>query len=117
MASGAMFANLHMFADSSFFDSHPYVYIYGENRKLTYKIVSASSYDNRHIINTFDFRDDDVFKSWLDNAKNPHSMYRNVRSGIELNMDSKMIVLSTCLNSGSGRYLVQGVLVKDEHTD
>lgn len=117
MASGAMFANLHRFADKSFFDSHPYIYVYGVNRKLTYKIVSAFAYDNRHIMNSYDFNNDEVFEDWLKNAQNPHSTMKNVRDGIELNTDSKMIVLSTCLNSGSGRYLVQGVLVKDEHTE
>lgn len=116
MASGAMFATLHYFSDRSFFDSHPYIYIFGKNRKLVYQVVSASSYDNRHILNSFDFKKDDVFKSWLDNAQHPHSVSSNVRSGIKLNTNSKMIVLSTCPNGGSGRYLVQGVLVKDEHT-
>ena len=34
----------------------------------------------------------------------------------ELTTDDKILVLSTCLNSGDGRYLVQGVLKKDEPT-
>lgn len=117
MASGAMFANLHYFSGASFFDSHPYIYVYGENRKLVYQVVSAFAYDNRHIMNSFDFTDDKVFEDWLEMTKNPHSTIKNVRDGIELNLDSKMLVLSTCLNSGSGRYLVQGVLVRDEHTE
>ncbi|HCA05261.1 MAG TPA: class B sortase [Ruminococcaceae bacterium] len=116
MLSGAMFADLHKFSDSSFFDSHPYIYVFAENRRLIYKIISASSYDNRHILNSFDFKNNKVFKDWLDNAQHPHSMYSKVRDGIELNLNSKILVLSTCLNSGSGRYLVQGVLVQDEHT-
>ena len=116
MASGAMFANLHKFEDKSFFDSHPYIYIYGENRKLVYQVVSAYAYDDIHILNSYDFSDDKVFKSWLEDAKNPHSMNSNVRSGVQLDLKSKMLVLSTCPNNSSGRFLVQGVLVKDEQT-
>lgn len=117
MASGAMFANLHYFSGRSFFDSHPYIYVYGENRKLVYKVVSAFAYDDKHIMNSFDFTNDKVFEDWLTMSKNPHSTMKNVRDDVELDLNSKMIVLSTCLNSGSGRYLVQGVLVRDEHTE
>lgn len=117
MASGAMFAHLHRFSDKSFFDSHPYIYIYTEDSRRTYKIVSSHSYDDLHILNAFDFTKDDVFQAWIEQAKNPHSLYCNVRKDVDLNLDSKMIVLSTCLNSGSGRYLVEGVLIDNEQTE
>ncbi len=116
MANGSMFATLHRFRDEDFFDSHKYIYIYTENRKLTYEIVSAFEYDDRHIINSFDFSNDEVFADYLEMIMNPRSLSANVREGIELNIDDKILVLSTCLNSGEGRYLVQGVLVKDEQT-
>lgn len=115
MASGAMFANLHYFEDKSFFDSHPYIYIYADKRNLVYQVVSAFSYDSKHILNSYNFNDDKVYQSWLDQAKNPHSLYSNVRKDVSLDLNSKMIVLSTC--GGTGRYLVQGVLVRDERAE
>lgn len=114
MANGSMFANLFYFMDDDFFDSHRYFYIFTEDRKLTYEVVSAFEYDNRHILNSFDFKDDAVFQSWLDNAKNPHSLYSKVRDSVKLDLNSKMLVLSTCTDTGDNRFLVQGVLVKDE---
>lgn len=116
MANGSMFANLFYFMDDDFFDSHRYFYVFTEDRKLTYEVVSAFEYDNRHILNSFDFKDDAVFQSWLDNAKNPHSLYSKVRDSVKLDLNSKMLVLSTCTDTGDNRFLVQGVLVKDEKT-
>lgn len=114
MANGSMFANLHRFADSNYFETHDKIYIYTAERKLTYKIVSAFIYDDRHIMNSFDFTDDEQFQNYLDTIQNPRSVNKNVRSGTELSLDDKILTLSTCLNSGEGRYLVNGVLIYDE---
>lgn len=116
MADGSMFANLHRFKDKDFFDENKYFYIYTEDRKLTYEIVSAFVYDDRHIMNTFDFSDDKVFEDYLAMIKNPRSVSSNVRDEVSLDINDKIVVLSTCLNSGDGRYLVQGVLINDEQT-
>ena len=116
MADGSMFANLHKFRDKDFFDKNKYLYIYTESRKLTYEVVSAFVYDDRHIMNSFDFSDDKVFKDYLDMISNPRSVSSNTREGVNLDIDDNIVVLSTCLNSGEGRYLVQGVLINDEQT-
>ena len=93
------------------------MYVYTENRKLTYEIVSAFVYDDRHIMNSFNFLDDAVYAEWQQEALNPRSVSSNVRKDIQLTKNDKMLVLSTCLNGGGeGRYLVQGVLRKDEQT-
>ena len=113
----SMFAGLHKYEDKTFFDENPYFYIYTPGHKLTYEVASALIYDDRHIMNSFDFKDDAVFQDWLDQAKNPRSLNSNVRDSVNLGLDSKLVVLSTCLNYGDGRYLVQGVLVSDEKTE
>ncbi len=117
MLDGSMFATLHRFEDKDFFDENKYIYVYQQNRKLTYEIVSAYNYDSRHLMNSFNFNDDKVFEDYIESVKNPHSVVFNVRSDVELTLDSKLITLSTCLNGNDdGRYLVQGVLIKDEPT-
>ena len=117
MADGSMFADLHKFENSEFFSKNKNIFVYTKGHKLTYVIVSAFVYDDRHIMNSFDFSDDKVFSDYLEMIENPRSVSKNVREGLELTVDDKMIVLSTCLNSGNGRYLVQGVLVNDEKTE
>ena len=57
-----------------------------------------------------------VFKDYLDMISNPRSVSSNTREGVNLDIDDNIVVLSTCLNSGEGRYLVQGVLINDEQT-
>lgn len=115
--SGGMFTNLHYFEDADFFKENAYFYIYTPTRKLTYSIVSAYKYDDRHILNSFDFSDEQVRREYFDYVLNPKAMLRNVREDAVLETDDKLVVLSTCLTGGySGRYLVNGVLVNDEQT-
>lgn len=116
MRDGSMFADLHKFESKDFFDKHDTFYIYTPDRKLTYKIISAFVYDDRHIMNSFDFSDEKVLADFQQMLLNPRSTNRNVRSGIELDTDDKIVILSTCLNSGEGRYLLQGVMINDEPT-
>ena len=118
MANGSMFAHLHKFGNSDFFKKHKKFYIYTDTRKLTYQIVSSYVYDSRHIMNSFNFADNDVFEEYLNFIQNPRSATRNTREKLDhpLTVDDRVVTLSTCLNSGDGRYLLQGVLTKDELT-
>lgn len=70
-------------------------------------------------MNSFNFRDDDVYKEFLSMIQNPNSAVKNVRMPEkELTTDSKIVVLSTCItNQKSNRYLVCGVLINDEKTN
>ncbi len=115
--SDIMFVTLHRFEDKTFFDKHKYMYIYTEDSKKTYEIYSAFRYDNRHIMNSFDFTNVSTLMSFQQTTINPSTTMRNVRDGANLKSTDKIIVLSTCLNNdNSGKYLVCGVLVKDEAT-
>ncbi len=118
MKNGSMFATLHKFEDKEFFKKHKYFYIYTPERKLTYEIVSAHNYDDRHIMNSFNFSENKVFKDYLKMIQNPRSTIKNVRNKLDhkLTVNDKVVTLSTCLNSGQGRFLVQGVQIKNELT-
>ncbi len=115
-----MFTTLHNFEDSDFFDSHEYFYIYMPQRKLTYQIISAFKYDDRHIMNSFNFYDENDLSNFQAEITNPSSALKNVRTNLDttIDKDSKIVVLSTCItNQKSNRFLVCGVLVKDEKTN
>ena len=67
-----MFRDLHKFRnDETFFDKNKYIYVYTPGHILTYEICAAYRYDNRHILNSFDFSDSEVFKEYLETVKNP----------------------------------------------
>ena len=115
--TGGMFTNLHYFEDKDFFDKNEYMYIYTPGHLLTYRIVSAYKYDDRHSLNTIDFSDADVISEYFNYVMNPSSLTKNVRDGVVLDDKDRLLVLSTCLTYGyKGRYLVNGVLISDENT-
>lgn len=113
MLNGSMFTTLHKFSDEEFFNTHTTCFVQTEDYLYTYLIYAAYVYDNRHILNSFNFADVDVRLEYFRSTLNPRTTSGLVREGIELDKDSKILTLSTC-NSGLGkntRYLVQGVLV------
>lgn len=117
MKNGTMFASLHKFSDASFFNKHEYMYVYLRGRKLTYKIYAAYEYDDRHILNSFDFDNPEIVQSYFDSTLQPATMNCNVRNGISLSETDRILTLSTCTDDNkNARFLVQGVLYKDEPT-
>ncbi len=118
--NASMFTTLHKFEKSEFFNKHDKFYIYTPDSKLTYQIISAFKYDDRHIMGSFDFQNNAVFDEFIKMIENPDSTNKNVRSALdkELTLDDNIVVLSTCItNQKSNRYLVCGVLIKDEKTN
>ena len=98
---------------------NPYFYIYTPTSRLKYQIVSAFKYDDRHIMNSFNFQNNGTFEEFIKMIKNPQSTNKNVRSKLDkdITIDDNIVVLSTCVtNQKSNRYLVCGVLVDDEKT-
>lgn len=114
------FTTLHNFEDEDTFNENEYFTIYQPHRKLTYQIISAFKYDDRHIMNSFNFLDDKIYSDFLEMIQNPTSANKNVRTDLDktITTDDKIVILSTCVtNQKNNRYLVCGVLVNDEKTN
>ena len=117
--SDKMFASLHNFDKGEFFDEHEYFYIYTPTSKKTYEIYSVFKYDNRHIMNSFDFQENEVFLDFVNMTRNPDSTLKYTRDSYAepFTLDSKFVILSTCVwHQNSNRFLVCGVLINDEKT-
>ncbi len=113
---GDMFSELLYFRDKKFFEENDLIYIYLPGHILVYRIISAHAYDKRHIMNSYDFSDRNTLLDFQQTLLSPASLESNVRHGIALDEDSKIIVLSTCIEAKStaaARFLVNGVLIKD----
>ena len=117
MKNGSMFAALHKFRNKEFFDENQYMYVYTPGHILKYRIYSAYVYDNRHILNSFDFSDEKEYQAFLDQSLNPMSMTKQVRKGAKVTTKDRIITLSTCTSNNRERYLVQGVLIDDQPTN
>jgi len=116
MANGSMFAAIRQYRKTSFFNKNQYIYIYTPGHILTYHVYSAFIYDNRHILNSFNFMDPEEYGAFLEQTLNPASMSRQVRKGVEVTTDDRIITLSTCTGNSWERYLVEGVLISDQPT-
>ncbi len=114
---GTMFYQLHKFRDENFFKKNKNIVIYAPQRKLTYEIYSAFEYDNRHIMNSFNFDKEEDFVTFINTTLYPVTLAKNVRENATFTTSDKMLVLSTCIkNKENSRYLVVGKLIKDEKT-
>lgn len=115
MKNGTMFAGLHRFEDSEYFEEHPYVYIYTEERLYVYEIFAAYESGNEHILYNNDFTDRDVFLKYLAKIFTDRTMNGNVRDEVEVSAGNRIITLSTCVaNRADRRYLLQGVLLEED---
>lgn len=115
MKNGSMFQNLHNYQDRDFFDNNRDVIIYTPDAIRHYKIFAAYLYDNRHILESFDFSDPWVYKQYLNQIFSIRDMNSFIDTDTEVGVEDKIITLSTCYGTQHDvRYLVQAVLVSIE---
>ena len=111
MKNGSMFKGLHKYKDKQFLLDNPDIYIYQKDRVLKYKIFAAYVYDNRHLMLSFDFEDENIFRNYLNNVLTKRDMSSNINTNVDVTASDKIITLSTCNNNDAQRYLVQAVLI------
>lgn len=112
MLNGSMFASLHNFENEDFFNKNNTIFVYTKDKLLTYLVYAAYTYDDRHILYSFNMNNEAALKSYQETTLDPRAVDARVRKGVTLDKDSKILTLSTCTNGGGEtRYLVQGVLV------
>lgn len=116
MLNGSMFGQLKKFRNKDFFDSTRKIFIYTPGHILEYEIISAFVYDDRHIMNSFNFKVENECQEFFDTVINPKSLTKQVLEGATLTTDDNIITLSTCTSNDSERYLVVGKLVSDTKT-
>lgn len=111
MKNGTMFAGLHQFEDKGFFDGHEKVLIYTPEKSYEYTIFAAYVYDDRHLLYSFDFANEDVYASYLETIQSMRDLSANLRSDVSVTKENKIITLATCMaNQPDKRLLVQAVL-------
>ncbi len=115
MKNGSMFANLHKFEDAEFFEEHPYVYIYTEDRLLVYQIFASYEFSNTHLMLGYDMKSEAGISNYLEEVEDVRDMGRNIREELFPDSGKRIITLSTCIKSKpQSRYLVQGVLLNED---
>ncbi len=105
------FGGLHQYQDRDFFDSHRQINIYLGDRKLTWKIFAAYTYDDRHLIKIYDFWDKDIFDAYLKDVFSIRAMDAYLDDSMEVTAEDQILTLSTGVTGQDDkRYLVQAKL-------
>lgn len=109
MKSGSMFGKLEKYAKKSFYEKHPYFYIYtpdGKEHKyqvFSAGVVKATSDAYKKFYNT-----EDEFKEYIKKAKEES----NYQTDAVVTEKSRIVSLSTCtVDSNEDRFLLRGVKV------
>lgn len=111
MRNGTMFTDLHKFRDAEFFSENDIVYIYTPQKQFTYKIFAAYLYDDRHLMNSFDFSDQEIYADYLSELQAMDSEDINIRKEIQVTDADKIITLITCIREQTEkRVYVQAML-------
>lgn len=113
MKNGTMFGSLKKYRNKEFFEENEYINVYMPGRILKYKIFAAYTFDDRHILMSFNFDDETERKLYLDTINSVRNVNANFSEDVKVTTDDKIITLSTCTSKDDERFLVQGVLVYD----
>lgn len=118
MNDGSMFASLHYFEDSQFFQEHPYIYIYTPEYTLVYQVFAAYEFTDVHLLLSYTMNDYDSFALYLDQVLSLDGLHVNINRDMEVTADDRVITLSTCMDvrKSDNRYLVQAKLSAVEKT-
>lgn len=106
MKDGSMFKHLHKFKDQAFFDAHDTVTIYTETAIKTYRIFAVVAYDNRHILYTYDNDDIEDRQAFIQSLYDVRSFTKLFREGMEIDENSKLITMSTCITGQPDKRLI-----------
>lgn len=113
MSDGSMFASLHFYEDSVFFEEHPYFYIYTEEKILVYQVFGAYEFNGAHLLLGFDISTPESFERFVKNLFQAEGLNNHFNKNLEAELDaeSHILTLSTCIRGkDSKRWLVTAVL-------
>lgn len=114
MRNGSMFAGLHEYSDADYMAKHNEITVYTPEHILTYRVFAAVVYDNRHILNTINFREPTEFQAYLDSLKNARNMSNAYDDTVNVTTDDRLLTLSTCNSNSEQRFILEAVLINEE---
>lgn len=112
-----MFTELHKFENKDFFEEYNEVILHLPDKTLHYRIFAAHVYDDRHLLYSFDFADEDIYAGFLKSIYDIRDMSANIDRTFEVTPQDRIISLETCISGEENRekrYLVHAVLQEDK---
>ena len=94
--------------------AHPEICIYTPEHIFTYEIFAAVTYDNRHILNSFDFSSTEGRQAYLDSIQNVRNFSTHFRDDVQVGTEDRILTLSTCNGNDDQRFLLEAVLKNEQ---
>lgn len=115
MKDGSMFMGLHAYEDPQYLKEYNEVIIYTPNHQYTYRIFAAVIYNNSHILNSYDFENEEQRQLYLDSIYASRTMQSSIDDSVVVDTQSKLLTLSTCIGGQPNqRFLVEAVLTDEK---
>lgn len=108
MKSGSMFAMLPSYKNISYYNKHPFIYLYTPDETMVYQVISAYTLKhdaNEEVAYQGVFADNEDFKNFVSRLLNRSVIDTNV-DGID---EEQILTLSTCVNHSTSRFIVHAV--------
>lgn len=114
MKNGSMFANLHYYEDSEFFENHPYVYIYTPEEILVYQVFAAYQYHNGHILMYNDVTSEEGMEAYIESIYTQDGLNNQYDKEARPTAQDRILDLSTCISGKADkRWIVSAKLVAE----
>lgn len=114
MKNGSMFAGLHQYKNPGFMDDNQLIYIYTPEKRYIYQIFAGVTYNDCHLLKTFDFQQMVSYQEFMDSLYQARTMESYVDEGVEMTLKTSLITLSTCTKSDFQRFLVVAKLINED---
>ena len=117
MGSGVetMFHQLGNYMDADFMQEHREIVIYTPDHIRTYRVFAAVVYDDRHIVQYYNFVMNSDKQAFLDSIYNSRDMRNQFCDDEDVTIDDQILSLSTCISGEpQHRLLVEAVLVDEK---
>lgn len=113
MKDGSYFGQLHLFEDQAFFEANREIYVYLPDRKLTFTIIGASTFNDSYLSEAYVMSMTGGVNQFLDDLKAfaPDASTTHISDDYGMGDWQQIITLSTCVKGvDDQRYLVVGQL-------
>ena len=113
MADGSKFSILHRFLDGRFMEEHAIIYIYTPRNIFRYQVVYAVTYDDRHILMSFNFDEDEEYDWFVYSLRNSPNINNHWNPNTNWRVGDRLITLSTCTDNVHQRLLIGAILIDE----
>ncbi|WP_419577299.1 class B sortase [Roseburia hominis] len=108
MKSGSMFGTLSSYGTLSFYNKHPFIYLYTPDSTLVYQVFAAYLVPqdiDANLVYRIAFANTEAYEAFLETLTERSV----IQTGVVPSSDRQILTLSTCANRGKNRFIVHAI--------